>query len=321
MALSDLRLFGLPPLGELAKAREVEDPIDRNVYRPIAYVVVGLLRSSPVTPNQLTAFSTVLGMIGGIFWLFGSHGAMVTGGVLVLVSSILDGADGMLARVKKIQSQIGRAVDGSADMLVALTTVPAATYHAWQSTGSWIYLVIVPPVALLTAGSIYLYDYYKEQFLRLATPRKAEGRTLEAITQEKAELTEKGAGWFARFVMNNYATVVRFQNFETGLTNPRVRELERQGSSPEVAAIYRRHNKGPMSVWAWVSLTPHCYLMASLAIADQIHLYLWLRLIVMNALFLVAIVWQRIATARTLRDLGAAGLLPGAAVEDPEERG
>ena len=46
-----------------------------------------------------------------------------------------------------------------------------------------------------------------------------------------------------------------------------------------------------------VSLAPHCYLFSLFAVTDRIDLYLWLRLVVMNVLFLVALVWQKRATA------------------------
>lgn len=317
MGVANLRLLGLPPLGELAKASEVEDPIDRNVYRPIAYVVVGLLKNTPVTPNQITLVSTLIGVAAGIAWIQGSRAAMIAGGILLLASSILDGADGMLARVKKIQSQLGRAVDGSADMVVALATVFPGVYHVWVQTHEVVYLAVILPVSFVTSCSIYLYDYYKELFLRLATSRKAEGETLEGLAAQKAELVEQGAGLFERMVINNYSTVIRFQTVETALTNPAVRKLERLPGSDRTAAIYRKHNKGPMSLWALVSLTPHCYLMASLGIADRLHWYFWLRLVGMNALFVIAIVWQRIATRRTLRELESdLPAVPGPTVEE-----
>ncbi|CAN5188032.1 hypothetical protein BH09MYX1_BH09MYX1_25720 [soil metagenome] len=305
MGISKLRLFGLPPLGELAKSSEVEDPIDRNVYRPIAYVIVGILRHTPITPNQVTLVSAILGIEDGGEWLYGSRGAMIAGGVLLLLSSIVDGVDGMLARVKKIQSQLGRAIDGSADMLVAVATVIAGVTHVFWQTHAVYYLVFILPISLLTAGHIYLYDYYKDLFLRFATTRKAEGQTLEGLAAQKAEVVATGGGWFERLVLDNYATVIRFQHLETGLTNPRVRELDAIDGSDERAVIYRKHNKGPMTLWAWISLTPHCYIMATFGLMDRLYLYFWFRLIVMNGIFVIALVWQRIATKRTLRDFAA----------------
>ena len=105
-------------------------------------------------------------------------------------------------------------------------------------------------------------------------------------------------------MIDNYITVVRFQKLGTSLTNPKVRALEEMPGSAETARVYRKHNKGPMWMWAWVSLTPHCYILATCGLLDRLEWYFWLRLAPMNLLFVIALVWQRIATKRTLRELG-----------------
>ncbi|NOY92392.1 MAG: hypothetical protein GXP55_14455 [Deltaproteobacteria bacterium] len=73
------------------------------------------------------------------------------------------------------------------------------------------------------------------------------------------------------------------------------------------AAIYRKHNLLPMRLWAIISLAPHAYLMSIAAMADRIDLYFWVRLIFMNAVFLLAVVLQRRATRRTQEELSAIG--------------
>ena len=51
---------------------------------------------------------------------------MVWGGALLWISAIMDGADGILARAKNMQSAFGRALDGTADMVVGLSTSATA---------------------------------------------------------------------------------------------------------------------------------------------------------------------------------------------------
>jgi hypothetical protein len=57
--------------------------------------------------------------------------------------------------------------------------------------------------------------------------------------------------------------------------------------------------------------------MASLGIADRLDLYFWLRLVGMNALFVITLVWQRIATARTLRELESAAPPSATPIDQP----
>ena len=84
-------------------------------------------------------------------------------------------------------------------------------------------------------------------------------------------------------------------------------EIQLLEANRRTAEIYRKHNLWPMRLWALVSLAPHSYLMAICAMSDRLELYLYIRVFLMNGVFLVAATWQRFATCRTLEDLGSAG--------------
>jgi phosphatidylglycerophosphate synthase len=307
-----IQIDPMPPLREVAKSSEVEDPIDSNVYRPLAYVFVRLVYGTSITPNHITLISTLFGVCAAMAWVYGTATAMIAGGLLLLLSSILDGADGILARVNRLTSQYGRAVDGTADMVVAVTTVLGAFVHIWQKNHQPIHAILLLPAFLSAASHVYLYDYYKELFLRLASPSgSGEGQTLERVTaQATATATSERSTWLERHVMNNYVTMLRFQRMESTITNPGARVLETAPTSERMARIYRKHNARPMRMWSWICLTPHCYLFALFGMFDRLEYYLWLRLGVMNVLFVIVLVWQRMATTRTLRE---AGLAPAAA--------
>ena len=60
---------------------------------------------------------------------------------------------------------------------------------------------------------------------------------------------------------------------------------------------------------ALVSLAPHTYLMAICAMADRLDVYLYIRVFLMNGIFLVAAVWQRQATCRTVDELARVGAI------------
>jgi hypothetical protein len=58
-----------------------------------------------------------------------------------------------------------------------------------------------------------------------------------------------------------------------------------------------------MRLWALVSLAPHSYLMAICAMLNRLDVYLFIRVFVMNGIFLVAVIWQRHATSKTIEEL------------------
>ncbi|HEX6239912.1 MAG TPA: CDP-alcohol phosphatidyltransferase family protein, partial [Polyangiales bacterium] len=124
---------GMPPFADVLKSRDVEDPVNLWVHRPIAYAFCTLVYRTSMTPNQVTLIAILLGVAASACWVEGSPRAMLWGGILLWSSAIMDGADGILARAKRLQSAFGRALDGFADYLVGLSSVAACVYHLYQT--------------------------------------------------------------------------------------------------------------------------------------------------------------------------------------------
>jgi phosphatidylglycerophosphate synthase len=302
----------LPPFASVLKSREVEDPVNLWVHRPLAYGLVALLYRSPITPNQITLLSLLVGLAAGACFIVGTPSLMLWGGALLWTSAILDGADGILARAKRTFSELGRALDGTADMLVAVATVLPAVYHPWVANRDPV-LLGMAPIAIGTAVlHIYLYDFYKESFLQMTNP-EWNGRP-ERIAEVEARLARVKAdgGSLPELLASRlYVDLVRAQTRLVALTNPWARREGLQFQvSPATVDIYRRNNRAPIQAWALISLAPHSYLMAIAAMFDRIDVYLWARLVLANALFVVLLVWQRRASRRTREQLEALGLPP-----------
>lgn len=305
---------GPPPFRALLKSREVEDPINLWVHRPLAYAFMRLVYPTPMTPNMVTALATMVGFMAGACFLRGTPEAMLLGGALVWISAILDGADGFVARAKNMHSEFGRALDGTADMVVAGATVFPAIYHMavqqGRTTEAWLGLVVLA----CTLVHLPLYDFYKESYLRFTRPRVGgEGHDLDEIEREPDGLDDEP--WAVRMAYRHaMMAMLQSQKRYVRWTNPAAwRRGRRFVHNDRSAAIYRKHNRFVMQGWAAVSLAPHCYLFAMFAMADSIHLYVWLRLIVINLIFVGVVLWQRRATRRTLAELSAAGLVEVAA--------
>lgn len=303
---------GLPPLRSILKSRDVEDPVNLWFNRPLAYAFVALIYRTPITPNQVTLLSLLVGLVAAGFWVAGSAQAMVWGGILLWTSAILDGADGILARAKHMFSDLGRALDGSADLVVGVATILAASYHLWLKHHSLALLVLVP---LAIGGSIlhiYLYDYYKESFLMM-TRRDWNGvaESIQDVEERYRKLKAERAHPWHVWATKLYVDLIVGQTNVVRRTNPQgARQNLRFTVTERSVAEYRRYNLGPLRVWTAISLAPHTYLMAISSMFDRIDLYLWFRVVGANALFLLALLWQRHASARTLAALEAAGTPP-----------
>jgi len=311
--------MGLPPFSSLLKSRDVEDPVNLWLHRPLAYGLVAAIYRTPITPNQITLLAMLCGFTAGALWFVGTPRLMLVGGALLWTSSILDGADGILARAKQLHSELGRALDGSADMLVAIVTVTAAFYHIWVTHHAVWHLPFMALALLTAVMQIYLYDFYKECYLDSTNP--AWDGTTGGIAEVQARLERaraEGASLVTRFAWSSFVGMLTGQTALRNLTNPRGgRAGLKFPVSEETIRLHRRHNYWPMQLWTLVSLCPHTYIMSICGMFDRVDLYLWFRVLPGNAIFLAAIVWQRIATARTLRELEAAGLAPRPVSADP----
>lgn len=293
---------GIPPFATLLKSRDVEDPVNLWVHRPLAYGFVQAVYGTRLTPNQVTFLAMLVGMTAGGLWLYGTPGAMVAGGILLWASAILDGADGILARAKNMQSQFGRALDGSADMIVAICTVLPGIAHLWMKHHDGV-IVIVAVVAILgTLPHLYLYDFYKESYLRMTRLRGGEGDDVDAIEQRLEQLRSEHGSLIVRLAVKfGLIPFLLAQKNLIRLTNRAAMRMRGgQHWTLTSAEVYRRNNLGPMRLWAWISLCPHSYLMAIFAMFDRLDAYIWLRLIGMNVLFAIVVVWQRRATERSI---------------------
>jgi phosphatidylglycerophosphate synthase len=285
----------LPPFSSVLKSREVEDPINLWFNRPLAYGFVALVFRTAITPNQVTLLATVVGLVAGVGIAIGTPTAMLWGGILLWTSAILDGADGILARAKKLQSDMGRALDGTADLVVAGAAIVAAIYHLWMRFHSLEIFVLCVATVMSSVFHIYLYDYYKESYLSLTrTEGQVRFETRAEVVERLERLKREGASWVVQLAAKLYVDLLRNQHFAVSRTNPAgLREGQIYQLSPQLAATYREHNRWPIRLWTWISLAPHTYLMAIFAMIDRFDIYLWVRLVLANCLLLIALVWQR----------------------------
>lgn len=103
----------------------------RHFDRHLSLAASRALLDSTVTPNQMTIFSTCIGLVGACFFLGDSRLAYVTGAMLVWLHSVLDGCDGELARVRFQESAFGSDLDFWGDNLVHLALFTSLGVGFW----------------------------------------------------------------------------------------------------------------------------------------------------------------------------------------------
>ena len=87
--------------------------MNRKVSIPISHQLI----KYPITPNMVSLFTLGVSFSAGVFFAFGGHANMLTGAILSVVASILDGCDGEVARLKFQESPLGCWMDTVCDYL------------------------------------------------------------------------------------------------------------------------------------------------------------------------------------------------------------
>ena len=103
-------------LRSLIKQRE--GFMSRHFERKISLALTRRLVATRVTPDAMTLVSLAIGLAGATFFLSSSSAYQLTGALLFLLHSILDGCDGELARLKFLESPRGAILDFWGDNVV-----------------------------------------------------------------------------------------------------------------------------------------------------------------------------------------------------------
>jgi phosphatidylglycerophosphate synthase len=111
-------------------------PWNEYVCRPVAAVLVHALRGSRVTPNQVTLAALAVALVSAaLLVMLPGHVGLVVAVFVFELSYVLDCADGMLARLRNVQSTAGHLFDFLMDEIKAFAILGASAIRLWAEYG------------------------------------------------------------------------------------------------------------------------------------------------------------------------------------------
>lgn len=294
------------------KSRDVEEPVDVYVHRPLAYVLARALLPTPISPNLVTIASMVIGVSGAVLMMAPAvphHFQWAA--ACAFLSTVFDCADGQLARMRKTSSVLGRMLDGTADVIVTAAILIGGGHYIYHRYGTtpWLgALAIVFTVVCGVATSIQttLFDHYKTVFMKLGVPGFKEAESYpEARRRYQAQrsftpVTRLAWALYLSFIGTQSRVVRRFDPHT-------VTEFSILGDyDPARAQIYREHAGPVMGTWRrWFG---YGSLMLGITLALALKLpeyYLLMRLTLYGAVFYGPLMLrQREASRRAFEALG-----------------
>jgi phosphatidylglycerophosphate synthase len=153
--------------------------VDLSDYgRPIAKVIANSLKDTAFTPIHITIGFIISGLIA-IYCIF--QGYYWVAAFFLILKSILDAADGELARVKQTPSYTGRYLDSVADIILNGLFFISIGYI----TDASIWICLVAFFGLQLQGTLYNYYYV---ILR----NKFDGDTTSRVFENETPVALKG---------------------------------------------------------------------------------------------------------------------------------
>ncbi len=105
--------------------------MNRRVSIPISHQLIRF----PITPNMVSLFTLALSLAAGVCFAAGGYWNCLAGALLGVITSILDGCDGEVARLKLQASDFGCWLDTICDYLYYIVTFAGITIGLMRSKG------------------------------------------------------------------------------------------------------------------------------------------------------------------------------------------
>ncbi len=159
------------------------------LIRHLSYRLTPILLKIPITPNQITVVSLLLGLSCAACFMQGDWITGIVGGLLLVASYVFDNCDGEVARVKNMSSDFGAKLDDMVDWIVDASFFAALGYGTVQVSGQqfWFWLGLAAAAGALIDYIVDLIYYARKS------------RNLKTISREEqakqAKKPEKKLDW------------------------------------------------------------------------------------------------------------------------------
>jgi phosphatidylglycerophosphate synthase len=275
------------------KSERSDELINTYVMRPLAGLLVRLLYPTPVTPNQVTIASTVIGCVAACLYLAAQPAWTLAAGLFISLKDLLDSADGQLARAKGMYSRFGRFLDSIGDFIVNLAVFSAIGAVLVQETGNPRIVLLAFLGFLGISLRVSYHVFYQSSYLHLHESYTT-NRTTEEVREEDRHANRRVLfmqrlfqvlyGWQDRLVM-------RLDNWcgRAGLTEED--QLHRWYADPL-----------GLRLSGLLGIGTELFQLMLFSLAGRLDLYLWWNAVALNGLWFATMVYRRRVLYPILRE-------------------
>jgi hypothetical protein len=273
-----------------------DELINTYILRPTAGLFVRILYQTSVTPNQVTIAAVVVGACAALFYAIGDGFSTILAGILVTLKDLLDSADGQLARAKNLYSRRGRFIDSIGDFVVDVLIFGAITFALYRAEASP-HIILLGLAGLLGitlrvsyhvfyhVSYLHLDDLYQTN--RLIEELRQEDRSGDRVVLRLQQIFLLIYSWQDRlmFRLDEWSKILL-----TGSTNADRRGLDRLWYSDRIG----------LRLSGFLGLGTELALLTVCSLFNNLELYLWLNLLLMNSIWILTVLYRKLILAPTL---------------------
>lgn len=244
----------VPPRASLHERRAGREIALGWIFGPLSGALVPWLLRLRIPPLAVVLANATAGLAGAIAL---ARGELVVAAVLVQVKTVLDNADGQLARVTGRVTLAGRYLDTEADLVVNAALFAALGHTTGRP---WLTLAAFLALTLVLAADYNLSELYREVRGVAQSPPAASGGRIESLLQ-----------WIYGIVFAPLDRLVR-------QISARRLEQTLAGAPPSEAVTLAYNDRGTVTVLANLGLSTQLAVLGLCLLLAEPGLYLWLTL-------------------------------------------
>ncbi|NOY64024.1 MAG: NTP transferase domain-containing protein [Nitrospirae bacterium] len=135
--------------------------VSRYINRPISLRISRILVNKTIKPNTISVISFIVSVVSALLFSIGNYFSTLIGGLLVQFSSILDGCDGEVARLKFEDNEYGAWFDATLDRYadaIVIFGIILGLLNYNSNMVTWIYGYLAITGTFITSYTATKYD-------------------------------------------------------------------------------------------------------------------------------------------------------------------
>lgn len=183
-SLKELNLICQKP-----RYREVGNWMVRRIVRDTALPITWLLLHTPVTANQVTLASLLIGLVGILFFSFPGKGMFLAGAILLQFWYLLDHVDGQVARYRGTASLTGRFFDYMTHHLIHGVIFFSLGLYVYRETHRFFFVLW----GFFASISILMFNLIHDTKYKTFFDKLTNLKTIKVVSKEASHQGKLGA--------------------------------------------------------------------------------------------------------------------------------